>query len=104
MKKIYIVFIVLLGVLSLAVFAIGFTQMSENPREEAFWYAFVIVGLTVLSLGIFLLAVVGSYKTKLRGEIYPIDKYTTLELTGQSDIYSHSHTTSYRYKSSNKKK
>ena len=103
MKKVYVVFIILLSILGVLIFAFGFNQMSESSGDEMLWYALVVVGLTVVGASIFLLAVIGSYKKKLRGEIYPIDKYTTLELTAESDIYSHSHTTSYRYRSNKKK-
>ena len=103
MKKVYVVFIILLSILAVIVFAFGFNQMMENPRDEMLWLVFVVVAIAVIGVSIFLLGVIGSYKKKLRGEIYPIDKYTTLELTAESDIFSHSHTTSYRYRSNKKK-
>lgn len=57
----------------------------------------------LLTGGIFAIAVVVSYKKKLRGTIYPFDKFTNLELTDYYDKYSHSHTTKYRYRDSNRK-
>ena len=103
MKKTYIVFIVLISILGLLTLSFGFNQMLANPRDEVSWFIFVVVEMALFGASILTLAVVGTYKNKLRGEIYPIDKYTTLELTEESDVYSHSHTTSYRYKSSKKK-
>ena len=103
MKPVSIVFIVLLCIFALLTLSFGFNQMMANPTEEISWFIFVVVAMAIFGSSILILAVIGTYKKKLRGEIYPIDKYTTLELTAESDIYSHSHTTSYRYKSSKKK-
>lgn len=65
----------------------------------------ILVGIVgfALTSGIFAVAVVVSYKKKLRGTIYPFDKFTNLELTDYYDKYSHSHTTRYKYKDSSKK-
>ena len=65
----------------------------------------ILVGVIgfIVTAGIFALAVVLSYKKKLRGSIYPFDKFTNLELTDYYDKYSHSHTTRYKYKDSSKK-
>ena len=66
----------------------------------------ILVGVIafIVTILIFVIAVVASYKKKLRGAIYPLDKFTTLDLTSHSDTYSHSHTTRYKYKSSDNKK
>lgn len=57
----------------------------------------------LLTIIIFVIVVIVSYKKKLRGAIYPLNKYTTLDLTAHSDTYSHSHTTRYKYRDSSKK-
>ena len=64
----------------------------------------ILVGVIgfIVTAGIFAISVVVSYKKKLRGTIYPFDKFTNLELTDYYDKYSHSHTTSYRYRNSDK--
>ena len=66
-------------------------------------FILIMVIAPIASIIIFVVTVIIIYKRKLRGAIYPLDKFTTLELTHQSDIYTHSHTTRYKYKSSNKK-
>ena len=58
----------------------------------------------LITITIFVVAVVVSYKKKLRGSIYPFDKFTTLDLTAHNDTYSHSHTTRYKYKDSSNRK
>ena len=78
---------------------------ASDYSQSTDYTPFILIAVLVpcVSVIIFVVAVIVSYKKKLRGEIYPLDKFTTLDLTDQSDVYSHSHTTSYRYKSSNKK-
>ena len=79
--------------------------VSAEDYESSFNYNIIIVAivLMVVTTGIFLIAVIVSYKKKLRGSIYPFDKFTKLELTDHYDKYSHSHTTRYKYKDSSKK-
>ncbi len=78
---------------------------AESYDDKAFYFNVVIVAVivAVVIAGIFAIAVVVSYKKKLRGTIYPFDKFTNLELTDYYDTYSHSHTTRYKYKDSSKK-
>ena len=66
-------------------------------------FILIIIIAPALCVIIFVVTVILLYKKKLRGAIYPLDKFTTLDLTDQSDIYTHSHTTRYKYKSSDKK-
>jgi hypothetical protein len=79
--------------------------VGAEDYESSFNYNVIIVAIVamVVTTGIFLIAVIVSYKKKLRGSIYPFDKFTTLDLTDQYDKYSHSHTTRYRYRNSDKK-
>lgn len=65
---------------------------------------FVSIIAMAITAAIFVVSVVVSYKKKLRGSIYPFDKFTTLDLTAESDTYSHSHTTRYKYKDSSNRK
>ncbi len=73
--------------------------------NDTFDFNVVIVAVVamVITAGIFAIAVIVAYKKKLRGTIYPFDKFTNLELTDYYDKYSHSHTTRYKYKDSSKK-
>ena len=64
----------------------------------------VCIVAAIITTVIFVVSVVASYKKKLRGSIYPFDKFTTLDLNAHSDTYSHSHTTRYKYKDSSNKK
>lgn len=84
--------------LTLVTSASGYSESTDHGP-----FVLILVLAPIISVIIFVIAVIVSYKKKLRGEIYPLDKFTTLDLTDQSDVYSHSHTTSYRYKSSSKK-
>ena len=97
----------LVGLIILLVVVITFTVYFNTGRVDygesdyASFFVFLIAVAT-LGAGIFVVAVIISYKTKLRGAIYPLEKFTKLDLTSHSDVYSHSHTTKYRYKSSKK--
>lgn len=66
-------------------------------------FLLVLLIPTILTIVIFVIVVIVSYKKKLRGAIYPLNKFTTLDLTDHSDIYTHSHTTRYKYRDSNKR-
>ena len=85
--------------------AISLSLISSASGLEGEVPTLILVGIVgfALAAGIFALAVVLSYKKKLRGSIYPFDKFTNLELTDYYDKYSHSHTTRYKYKDSSKK-
>ena len=99
MKKISLVLVFAL-LLSLSfTMAVGASGVDENTVT----IIVVSVIATLLTIGIFVISVVVSYKKKLRGTIYPFDKFTNLELTDYYDKYSHSNTTRYKYKDSSKK-
>ena len=103
MKKLLTVLIVLLVIVLFLAVCLGSEYASANGESDYGAFALVLIAVTGLSVGIFVVAVIASYKTQLRGAIYPVDKFTTLDLTMHSDVYSHSHTTRYRYRSSKKK-
>ncbi len=98
--------IIILSIVIFALFAliplvvIGTTYASEGSLAP---FILSVTLVPVIAAIIFVVAIIVSYKRKLRGAIYPLDKFTSLTLTDQSDVYSHSHTTRYKYKSSNKK-
>ncbi|MBR2025203.1 MAG: hypothetical protein IKA02_05295 [Clostridia bacterium] len=100
MKKLPLILIfALLIAISLTVVA-GATSIDDNTVTV------IVVSVIAMFLtgGIFAIVVVVSYKKKLRGTIYPFDKFTNLELTDFYDKYSHSHTTRYKYKDSSNRK
>ena len=103
MKKLLTVLIVLLVIVLFLTISFGSEYASAHNESNYGAFALMLIVITGLSVGIFVVAVIASYKTKLRGAIYPVDKFTTLDLTMHSDVYSHSHTTRYRYRSSKKK-
>ncbi len=77
------------------------SSLYSYQNIQGFLLVFLIpIFITII---IFVIVVVVSYKKKLRGSIYPLDKFTTFELTDYSDIYTHSHTTRYKYRDSSKK-
>ena len=99
MKKLSLILVFAL-LLSLSfTMAVGASGLDDNTVT----IILVSVIATILTVVIFVVSVVVSYKKKLRGTIYPFDKFTNLELTDYYDKYSHSHTTKYKYKDSNRK-
>lgn len=101
MKKLsFTLFLAILIMLSLTMI-VSASDYSSSTDYTPF-IAICIAG-PFIGVIIFIVAVVASYKKKLRGAIYPLDKFTTLDLTSHSDTYSHSHTTRYRYRNSSKK-
>ena len=98
MKKLSLILVFAL-LLSLSfTFSVGASNLDENTTTVII----VSVIAMILTGGIFAIAVVVSYKKKLRGSIYPFDKFTNLELTDYYDKYSHTHTTRYKYRNSKK--
>lgn len=88
--------------------SISFTLIvGAESGDISFDFNIILVAVIamLITILIFVIAVVVSYKKKLRGTIYPFDKFTTLDLTDYSDVYTHSHTTRYKYRdsSSNRK-
>ena len=65
----------------------------------------IIVSLVIglVAAGITCFVVYKKYKTKLKSPIYPIDDYTTLDLTDHSDSFIGRTVTRVRVSSSNKK-
>ena len=85
--------------------AVSLSIISSASGIDESTSTIILVGVIgfIVTAGIFAISVVVSYKKKLRGTIYPFDKFTNLELTDYYDKYSHSHTTRYKYKDSSKK-
>ena len=86
--------------------AISFTIIVGAQSDTSFDFNIVIIAIVaaIITALIFVICVVVSYKKKLRGTIYPFDKFTTLDLTDFSDVYTHSHTTRYQYRDSSTRK
>ena len=88
-KRVFILILalVLLTVLlSLPVFAQSYDSGYEETDKIG---TAILIGVIsgVAFTGIFAGVTVYSYKRKLRSEIYPLDRYASLELTGRSDIF-----------------
>jgi hypothetical protein len=65
-----------------------FAQAYDSSGSEHISTAILIGAASgVIVTGIFAGVVVYSYKRKLRSEIYPLDRYASLELTGRTDIF-----------------
>ena len=67
----------------------SFAKKSAHAYNTRNYTPFIVFSLIVAfgGVGIFLIIIVVRYKTKIRGSTYPLDKFTTLELTGQSDNF-----------------
>ena len=99
MKKISLVLVFAL-LLSLSfTMAVGARGLDEDTTTV------IVISVIAAALTgiIFAVSVIASYKKKLRGTIYPFDKFTHLELTDYYDKYSHSTTTRYKYRDSSRK-
>lgn len=85
--------------------AVSLSVISSASGIDEATGTIILIGVIgfALTAGVFAIAVIASYKKKLRGTIYPFDKFTNLELTDYYDTYTHSHTTRYRYRNSDKK-
>lgn len=102
MKTLLVGLIILLAVIVIFTVYLNAGNGDYGESDYSSFFVFLIV-VVALGVSIFVVAVIASYKTKLRGAIYPLEKFTKLDLTSHSDVYSHSHTTKYRYKSSKNK-
>lgn len=100
MKKLSLILIFAL------LFAITLSVVSSASGIGEYVPTLILVGVAafIITTGIFVICVVASYKKKLRGTIYPFDKFTNLELTDYYDQYTHSHTTKYKYRDSSNRK
>lgn len=67
----------------------SFVEKSAHAYNTVNYTPFIVFSViaTLGGVGIFVIVVVVRYKTKIRGSTYPLDKFTTLELTGQSDNF-----------------
>ena len=101
MKKTLITVFIIISVLSILVPFILIGSDFSNDGLNVYFFALVILVPFAATLG-FVVAIIVLYKKKLRGAIYPLDKFTQLTLTAQSDVFTHKHTTKYKYKSGKK--
>lgn len=77
-----------------------YEALAAKERRKPLVVALVAVGAGVLAAGISILAVVLSYRKKLHGETYPLDRYARLELTHREDRFVGSYVTRVRVRSS----
>ena len=101
MKRFLITVLIIISVLSILVPFILIGSDFSNDGLNVYFFALVILVPFAATLG-FVVTVIVLYKKKLRGTIYPLDKFTSMSLTGQSDVFTHKHTTKYKYRSSKK--
>lgn len=102
MKKTALILSLVICIMLSLTLVVSASDYSDSTDYTPF--ILIIIIAPVACIIIFVVTVILLYKKKLRGAIYPLDKFTTLDLTSHSDTYSHSHTTRYKYKSSDNKK
>ncbi|MBO5356219.1 MAG: TPM domain-containing protein [Clostridia bacterium] len=73
-----------------------------NTKNYTPFIIFCVI-VTLAGSAIFVIVIVVRYKTKIRGSTYPLDKFTTLELTGQSDSFVTKNVIRVRVRSSSSK-
>ena len=101
MKKTLITVLIIIFLLAILLPFILIGKDFPNDGSTAYFYAAVIL-VPIIATLVFVITVIALYKKKLRGAIYPLDKFTQLTLTAQTDVFTHKHTTKYKYKSSKK--
>ena len=101
MKKTLITVLIIIFLLAILVPFILIGRNISGSELSLYFFASVILVPFIATL-IFVVTVIVLYKKKLRGTIYPLDKFTSMSLTGQSDVFTHKHTTRYKYRSSKK--
>lgn len=73
-----------------------YEALAAKERRRPLMVALISVGAGVLAAGISILAVVLSYRKKLHGETYPLDRYARLNLTHREDRFVGSYVTRVR--------
>lgn len=102
MKKMLSLLIVLIIISTLFVLP---CQASDGSSDFNLVIALVVgISVGLISVIVTVIIVVYTYKKKLKSEKYPLNRYSTLDLTDQRDIFTGSFVTRRRINNNNNKR